>query len=152
MSTLTTEFRAETERIHKEHLALEQLLRELDTALDRLICYSEVFTDLSGADEVRRCGRLLARVLPGHCRREEAVLFDRISGVSPQLRAFCSEMRNEHAGILARVQKLTATLEQFDRAEDLSEAVWHLKEQGKELTAELRRHVGVEEQELSGFL
>ncbi|HLE35515.1 MAG TPA: hemerythrin domain-containing protein [Candidatus Acidoferrales bacterium] len=152
MATLTAEFRAETERIHKEHLALEQLLTDLDVALDRLICYSEVFTDMAGADEVRRCGRLLARVLPDHCRREEATLLDRVSDVSPQLRAFCQEMRQEHAVVLARLQRLTATLDELDRAEDLSEAIWHLKEQGKELTAELRRHISVEERELSGFL
>ena len=152
MATLTAEFRAETQRIHKEHLALENLVTDLDVALDRLTCYSEVFTDLASADEVRRCSRLLARVLPEHCRREEAVLLDRISDVSPQLRAFCSEMRQAHAEVLARLESLTAALDELDRAEDLPEAIWHLKEQGKELTAELSRHIAAEEQELSGFL
>ena len=126
MATLTAEFRAETERIHKEHLALEGVLTELDVALDRLICYAEVFTDLAGADEVRRCGRILARVLPEHCHREEAILLDRVADVSPQLRVFSQEMRQEHAAILARLAHLTTTLNEFDRTEDLSEAIWHL--------------------------
>ena len=152
MATLTKEFRAETERIHKEHMAIEQLLADLEAALDRLTCYAEVFTDMASANEVRRCGRLLARVLPEHCRREEAALHAQISEVSPQLSEFCQEMRQEHAEVIARLENLTSSLDELDRAEDLSEAIWHLKDRGKELTTELRRHVAVEERELSGFL
>jgi len=152
MATLTAAFREETKRIHKEHKALEKVMTDLDVALDRLTCYSEVFADLAGADEVRRCSRLLARVLPEHCRREETALLDPVSDVSPQLRIFCQEMRQEHREVLAQLDSLTLAVKDLDRAEDLPEAIWHLKEQGKQLTTELRRHVAVEEQELSGFL
>lgn len=152
MATLTAEFLAGTKRIHKEHKALERVLRELEVALDRLTCYSEVFADLAGADEVRRCSRLLARVLPEHCRREETAVLDPVSDVSPQLRIFCQEMRQEHREVLAQLDSVMLAVQDLDRAEDLPEAIWHLKEQGKQLTTELRRHVAVEEQELSGFL
>ncbi len=152
MATLTAVFREETRRIHLEHEALEKIITDLDVALDRLACYSEVFADLAGADDVRRCTRLLARVLPEHCRREETALLDPVSDVSPQLRIFCQEMRQEHREVLAQLQSMGLAVEALDRAEDLTEAIWHLKEQGKQLTAELRRHVAVEEHELGGFL
>ena len=47
MATLSPTFRSDTERIRREHQLLEHLLRGLDAALDRLVCYGEVFADFS---------------------------------------------------------------------------------------------------------
>lgn len=160
MATLTPAFRAASERLHKEHEALGQVLCGLDAALDHLVCYSEVYADLSAADEIRRLGRQLAEQIPGHCRREEISLLEPVSEVSPELGEFCTEMKSEHSDLLMRLGRFCAALKGFDRAllpsqvegEDLSEVISHLKETGRELTLELRRHVAAEEQELGGFL
>ncbi len=70
MATLTAVFRAESEGVHNEHQQMMQELVELERALDRLVCHSEVFADLGGADKVRRYGRLPAEQLPEHCHGE----------------------------------------------------------------------------------
>lgn len=152
MATLTTAFRTETERVHREHQILDQVLHKLDAALERLVCYSEVFADLASAEQVRCYGLQLAEHFPGHCQREEAAVLDPVSQISSELGQFCREMKNEHAELLAQLGTFRAALEAFDSAEDLSETICHLKQKGKELTSNLRRHVSREEHELSGFL
>ncbi len=152
MATLTPAFRADSERIHKEHQILGHILTRLESALDHLVCYSEVYANLATADDVRRYGRQLAEQFPGHCRREEAALLDPIAEVSPELGEFCKQMRNEHQDLLVRLATFSSALDAFDKAEDLYEAVCRLKDVGKELTGDLRRHVETEERELSGFL
>ncbi len=152
MATLNPTFRSDTERIHREHQLLEHLLCELDAALDRLVCYGEVFADFSAAGLLRLYGRRLTKEFPEHCRREEATLLDPIAEVSPELAEFCSRMKGEHVDLLVRLAEFRAALDAFDRADDLSETMYRLKDQGKELTRELRRHVATEENELRGFL
>ncbi len=152
MGTLTPTIREEGARIHYEHQALEQLLRELNSALDQLVCYGEVLADFRAARQILQYGRQLIELVPEHCRREEAVLFEPVSGVSPELAEFCTQMKDEHTDLLLRLDAFRTALDDFNRADDLSEAICKLKEQGKELTRELREHVATEEQELSGFL
>lgn len=152
MATLSPSFRADTAKIHNDHQILGRVLHELDSALDRLVCYGEVFADFSAAGLVRRYGRQLTEQFPAHCRREEATLLDLVADISPELAEFCTRMKGEHADLLVRLEVFRVALDDFERADDLSEAIWNLKEQGRELTRELRRHVATEEQELSGFL
>ena len=152
MATSTLRFRAETEKIHNEHLTFNHLLHQLDSALGRLECYSEVYANLATAEQVQRCGRRLVEQFPEHCCRAEASLLAPVSAVSPELGEFCGGVKNEHCQLLEQLGVFRAALEELDRAEDLNEAVWHLKEKGKELTGNLRRHVDMVEQELSGFL
>ena len=57
MATLTRAFHADAERVHNEHLALRRVLHRLESALARLVCYSEVYADLATAEQVRRYGR-----------------------------------------------------------------------------------------------
>lgn len=152
MATLTATFRAETGKVHRDHQILAQLLRSLDVALDGLVCYAEVFADLASAARVNRCGRQLIDHFPEHCRREEELVLGPVSEVSPELAEFCREMKSEHTELFARLANFGAALDELDKAEDINEAVCHVKERGKELTAEMRRHVANEEHELSGFL
>ncbi len=152
MATLSPAFRIETQRIHSEHQILEYVLSELDEALDSLACYGEVFADFRSAGQLRRSGRQLTQQFPEHCRREEANLLDPVADVSPELAEFCGRMKGEHADLLVRLAGFRTALDDFERTDDLAEAICRLKEQGKELTRDLRRHVETEERELSGFL
>jgi hemerythrin-like domain-containing protein len=152
VATLTPAFRAESERIHNEHQFIGHVLSKLDSALDHLVCYSEVYANLASAEDVRLYGRQLAEQFPGHCRREEAVLLNPVSQVSPELREFCNQMRLEHQDLIVRLATFRDALDAFDKADGLYEAVCQLKEVGKDLITDVRRHVETEEHELSGFL
>lgn len=152
MATLTRAFHADAERVHNEHLALRHVLHRLESALARLVCYSEVYADLATAEQVRRYGRQLAEQFPAHCQREENQVLDPVSAVSPELQEFCQEMKAEHKALLRKLATFGATLDSFENPEDLYEAVCHLKSEGMELTQNLRSHVAKEEHELSGFL
>ncbi len=138
--------------IHQEHVVLLEDLIQLDRGLDRLECYSEVFANLGGCEQVKDRGRRLAEQLPGHFTREEKTILAVASQVSPELDGICSELKGEHAELLVRLDAFRAALDELDRAEDLDNAVWQLKGAGKELTSYLRHHVAREEDELSGFL
>lgn len=152
MGTLTPALRQEGKRIHFEHQALEEVLNELNSALDQMACHGDVVADFRAAGQLRRCGRQLIESLPEHCRREEAVLLEPVSEVSPELAEFCTRMKDQHTDLLLRLHAFRDALDDFNRADDLSEAISKLNKQGRELTRELRHHVATEEQELSGFL
>jgi len=138
--------------IHEEHLTLLEDLAQLDRGLDRLECYSEVFANLAEAERVKARGRRLTEQLPDHFRREEMTILTAASRVSPELAEFCSQMKAQHGDLLVRLTAFRAALDDFDRTDDLSEAIYQLKEQGKAFTRDLRWHVAAEELELSGFL
>jgi len=147
--TVTYEAGAE---IHKEHLTLLEDLIQLDRGLDRLECYSEVFANLAGWEQVKDYGRRLVERLPDHFKREENKVLAPASQVSPELDELCSELKREHCELLARLAAFRAALDELDRAEDFDSAIWHLKSAGKAMITYLRRHVATEEGELSGFL
>jgi len=138
--------------IHEEHLTLLEDLAQLDRGLDRLESYTGVFANLAGVQRVKDHGRRLAEQLPNHFKREEKTILPAASRVSPELAEFCSQMKAQHGDLLVRLTAFRAALDDFDRTDDLSEAIYQLKEQGKALTRDLRRHVAAEELELSGFL
>lgn len=140
------------ERIHDEHLSLIEDLARLDAGLDRLECYSEVYANLAGAEQVKLCGHRLVEQFPDHCWREEKTVLAVAGGVSAELAEFCSQMKAEHRVLLTQLSTFRAALDDFEQAEDLNEAVCRLKETGKELTRALRCHVEREEHELEGFL
>ncbi len=143
---------SESKAIHDEHLSLIGDLAQLDGGLRRLECYSEVFANLAGAEQVKYYGRRLASQLPEHFRREEETVLATVSKVSPELAGFAQQMRHEHEELRARLAAFSSALEQLEAAQDLYEAICQLHERGKALTQQLGRHVALEEQELSGFL
>lgn len=138
--------------IHEEHLFILDDLARLDRGLDRLECCSEALANLADAERLKNCGRRLAERLPDHFRREEVTLLTAASQVSPELAEFCGQMKAQHGDLLGRLAAFRAALDDFERTHALSEVIYRLKEQGKALTRDLRRHVTAEELELSGFL
>ena len=152
MATLSPDFRAQSGKIHREHELMIEDLAGLDSALDRLICYSEVYANLASAEQVRTYGCRLAERFPEHCRCEEAAVLSPVSQVSQELARFAQQMRDEHRQLLARLDSFCQALHRLEQCEDLDETICRLKEEGKELARELRRHVATEERELSGFL
>ncbi len=129
-----------------------QDLSGLERCLDRLVCYCEVSADLSTAKELRNRGWRLAQQWPEHCRREEEQVLDVVAEISPELAEFGRQMKQAHAAMLVRLQAFCQALQSLEDFDDLDNAVWQLKEEGKELVQQLRQHVAVEERELSGFL
>lgn len=152
MATFTPAFRTDTKKVHFEHQALITELTELDAALDELVCYSEVYANLATAQQVCRCGRHLAEVLPAHFGREEATVLTTVARVSPELAAFAIEMKHQHDQLRARLISFCRAVEQLEAAQDLDEAICNVKEQGKALARELTNHVVLEENQLGGFL
>lgn len=152
MATLTPAFRSDTAKVHCEHQALINELTELDSALDELVCYSEVYANLATARQVCACGRHLAELLPQHFGREEDTVFTTVARVSPELAEFAAEMRHQHDQLRARLAAFSRAVEQLEVAEDIADAVCSVKEQGKLLACELTRHVVLEENQLGGFL
>lgn len=152
MATLTPAFHSECVRINSEHRVVLEDLAELERGLNHLVCHSEVFTDLSGLEQVRRAGLRLAEFLPVHCRREEDRLLATVAVVSPELSEFAREMKGQHRGLLSRLLAFCAALDAVENSADLRQAVWQLQREGTDLTEQIRQHVALEEQELSGFL
>ena len=56
MSSLDPEFHYDKAAIHREHEELVEQLDRLDAALEQIVCYSEVFTDLTTASQVASSG------------------------------------------------------------------------------------------------
>ena len=152
MATLAPTFRAESQKLHREHQALEKDLLALKCALGRVVCYAEVFADLSSAEQVRHLGRRLAEQFPEHCCREEVQLLNPVSRVSPELADFVGEMKRQHGELLDQLDSFCLAVEKLNASTDLDAAVCDVKEQGNNLLDEMRRHVATEERELSGFL
>ena len=152
MSRLTATFEAESERVHEDHQNLLHDLGELDRALDRLVCHSEVYANLASVEAVRRYGERLIERLPQHFAREEATVLATVSEVSPELAEFAREMKREHEQLRARLEAFCQALEQLRAWEELDEAICNVKEHGKGLTRQLGRHIALEENELRGFL
>ena len=152
MATFTPGFHTESETIHFEHRVLLDELAALDSALDHLESPADPFASLATAKQVEFYGKQLAEKLPEHFRREEETILATVAQISPELKAFAAEMKLQHEELRVRFGQLQAAVEKLQAADDLDDAIAKLKEQGKELTRLLGRHVSLEETELSGFL
>ena len=145
MATVTSTFQTETEIVHREHQVLMGELDELQVALDSLVCYSEVYANLAGTEQVYRCGRHLIEWLPGHFDNEEATVLRDIEKISPELAAFSREMKSQHKNLRGHLELFCRAIEDFEDSEDLGAAVDELKSRGQEFTRELAAHMGAEE-------
>ena len=152
MASLSPAFRIESKKIHQEHQTIDLDLLELESALDHLVPGSRLLGETAAADKILHCGRRLATYLPAHCAREEAMLFDTVADISPQLAQFGEEMKRQHRELLLRLDSFILSLGQLETAEDHDGAILQLKREGCKLTEEFRRHIAAEERELSGFL
>jgi len=145
MATVTSTFQTETEIVHREHQVLMGELDELQVALDSLVCYSEVYANLAGTEQVYRCGRHLIEWLPGHFDNEEATVLRDIEKISPELAAFSREMKSQHKNLRGHLELFCRAIEDFEDSDDLGAAVDELKSRGQEFTRELAAHMGAEE-------
>ena len=152
MASLSPAFRVESRKIHQEHETIDQDLIELEAALDHLVTRSKMRGDIVTAEKVLQCGRRLATYLPAHCAREEALVFDTVADISPQLAQFGAEMKRQHRELLLRLDSFILSLGHLESFENRGDAIFKLKEEGCKLAEEFRRHIATEECELSGFL
>ncbi len=152
MAALSPVFSADSQRIHTEHQSLLNDLVQFERALDFVDCYSEVFANLAAVREVAYFGRRLNEKLPEHFTREEEKVLAPVAQVSPELGDLVQELKREHQDLRARLTVFALALQELESADDLYDAIWQVKELGKELTREITRHVALEESELAGFL
>jgi hypothetical protein len=145
MPVTTAEFRTHSEIIHHEHEALNSELREMQAALEALVCHAEVFANLASADRLYLCGRHLAHVLPEHFENEETTLLDPLAVRSPELAAFALEMKRQHAEMRDRLVEFCARLEGLEDCQDLYESIVEIKDRGMAFTRQLAAHMHVEE-------
>jgi hemerythrin-like domain-containing protein len=152
VATLQPKFSADAKKIHTEHQSLLDDLVQLDRALDSVDCYSEVFANLAAVGEVTYFSRRLAEQLPEHFTREEETVLVPVAQVSPELGDLVQELKREHEELRGRLAVFALAMQELESADDLYDAIWQVKELGKELTREISRHVSLEERELAGFL
>ncbi len=149
MAILTPSFVTESQLVQREHHVLMNELSELQSALDALTCYSEVYANLASTEEIYRCGRHLLQWLPGHFENEETTVLADIAKLSPELGAFAREMKRQHRDLRERLEKFCRAIEEFEDSEDLGGAIDELKERGVEFTRELAAHMGAEERKFT---
>ena len=150
MPEMTAAFRSDAQLIHHEHQALSSELAALEFALDSLICYSEVFTNLAATERVYRCGYHLARILPEHFANEEATVLAEIAGLSPELGKFAEEMKRQHRELRQKLTNFCLLIDQVENSSDIEQAVSEVKERGLEFARALAAHMDAEERKFSG--
>lgn len=151
MQTVEHTLQSDSEVIRREHHELMVQLDRLDAALDKIVCYSEIFCDLAKANQVLSRGNWVAEWLPGHNAYEETSVLDTIAQMSPDLASFAREMKQQHIEIRVRLGAFRQHIEQLAQKRDLETAVADLKEEGKRLTRMIRRHMAAEENKLAGL-
>ena len=146
MATLTQAFRTESQKIHAEHTEILAELEALERSLEHL------GRNDAAPKEVLDLGRRLLRELPAHCRHEEETLHGTVGEVSPELAQFCALMREEHDAMRARLWSFANGLDRLEAAREDAAAIANMQREGRVFVQQLRRHIQLEERELSGFL
>lgn len=149
MATLDSKFHEETVSIHKEHEELVAQLDQMDSALEQMVCYAEVFTDLATANQAMSRGQWMAEWLPRHYEHEETTVLETIARMSPELASFAREMKRQHNEMRVRLESFRDLLEHLSESEDLESAVIQTKKQGRELTRMMRLHLSAEEKKFA---
>ena len=151
MASLDPTFHQETVSIHQEHEELITQLDKLDSALEQIVCYAEIFTDLATANQATSSGKWIAEWLPKHYAHEETTVLETIAKMSPELASFAREMKRQHNEMRVRLESFRDHLAQLDETGDLEAAVAALKREGKDLTRVMRLHMAVEEKKFAGL-
>ena len=110
MASLDPNFHEETISIHQEHEELLAQLDQLDAALEQIVCYAEVFTDLATANQAMSRGKWMAEWLPRHYAHEETTVLETIARMSPELASFAREMKRQHNEMRVRLESFRDTL------------------------------------------
>jgi hemerythrin HHE cation binding domain-containing protein len=151
MPDVTAAFRSDSQLIHHEHQALSSELAALEFALDSLICYSEVLTNMAATERVYRCGRHLARTLPVHFENEEATVLAEIARLSPELNKFSEEMKRQHQELRQQMTRFWLLVDQIEGSSDMEQAVSEVKEQGLQFARALAAHMETEERKFASI-
>jgi hypothetical protein len=149
MASLDPKFHQETVSIHQEHEVLLTQLDQLDAALEQIVCYSEIFTDLATANQAAGRGKWIAEWLPRHYAHEETTVLETIAKMSPELASFAREMKRQHNEMRVRLESFRDRLEHLSEASDLESAVNQMKKEGRDLTRMMRLHMSAEEKKFA---
>lgn len=152
MPDVTAALRSDSQLIHHEHQALSSELAALEFALDSLICYSEVLTNLAAIERVYRCGRHLARTLPEHFENEEETVLTEVAALSPELGQFAEAMKRQHAELRQQLTKFCLLIDQVEHSSEIERTVSEVKESGLEFARALTAHMEAEERKLASVL
>ena len=151
MASLDPNFHQETMDLHKEHEELMAQLDQLDAALEQMVCYTEVLTDVAMANQAAARGKWMAEWLPKHYAHEETSVLEMIAKMSPELAAFAREMKRQHNEMRVRLESFRDHLAHVGEQRDLESAVAELKREGKDLTRMMRLHMSAEERKFEGL-
>jgi len=149
MASLDPNFHLETVSIHREHEELMAQLDRLDAALEQIVCYAEIFSDLATANQANGSGKWIAEWLPKHHAHEETMLLQTIARMSPELASFAREMKRQHTEMRVRLENLRDHIAHLGENRDLEAAVAELKQEGRDLTRMMRLHMAVEERKFA---
>jgi hypothetical protein len=149
MASLDPNFHEETVNIHQEHEELLARLDQLDGAVEQMVCYAEVFTDLATANQAANQSKWMAEWLPRHYEREETTVLETIAKMSPELASFAREMKRQHNEIRLRLESFRERIAHLTGSADLERAVNELKKDGKDFTRMMRLHMAAEEKKFA---
>jgi len=151
MASLDPKFHDDTITIHREHEELMAQLDQLDAALEQMVCYAEVFTDLATANQAASHGKWMAEWLPRHYAHEETTVLETIARMSPELASFAREMKRQHRVMRVRLESLRDMLAHLSESRDLESAVNDVKKDGREFTRMMRLHMATEDKKFAGL-
>jgi vacuolar-type H+-ATPase subunit I/STV1 len=151
MASLDPKFHEETVSIHKEHEELVAQLDQMDAALEQIVCYSEIFTDLATANQAPSRGKWMAEWLPRHYEHEETTVLETIAKMSPELASFAREMKRQHNEMRVRLENFRDSMEHLSETTDLEDAVNQIKKDGTNLTRMMRLHMAAEEKKFASL-
>jgi hypothetical protein len=151
MSSLNPDFHQEALSIHREHEELMAQLDQLDAALEQIVCYTEIFSDLATANQAMASGKWMAEWLPKHHAHEETTVLEMIAKMSPELASFAREMKRQHRELRVRLESFRDHIAHLGEQRDLETAMAELKREGKDLTRVMRLHMAVEEKKFTGL-
>ncbi len=151
MATAVLSIADQAKTIHQEHVEALQQLNTLENALDAIVCYGEVFTDLGRINDVYRVGRQICQSFPAHVVHEEETLFQKVEQIGPVQAEFVWEMKRQHRDLQARMQAFREAMEAVEDAPDLEGAIRELKAAGTEFLRRWALHMGAEERKLESL-
>ena len=151
MSRQDPTFHLEAVSIHREHEELIAQLDQLEAALEQIVCYSEIFTDLATANQAMSSGKWIAEWLPRHYAHEETTVLETIARMSPELSSFAREMKRQHKELRLRLENFRELVSHLHETSDLEAAIAQLKQEGKDFTRLMRLHMAAEDQKFGGL-
>ena len=128
--------------IRQEHDYLLGELETLENALGRVSCYSEVYANFEGAGEACGIATHMMETVLRHFAHEERTVLPALGRDYP---TFAKEMQRQHDGIRRQLQRFTTDLLYLSQAEDPSEAVETVKQEGEDLARSMVAHMQTEE-------